>query len=67
VLVVESRVLDDAAKRQLGLELNGALLAKVGIRADRIVPVEPGRIGAATNRDAVRAEMRRAYGDGQLA
>ncbi|MBI3072174.1 MAG: AMP-binding protein [Deltaproteobacteria bacterium] len=67
VLIVESRALDEAARRQLTLDVNGALLANVGIRADRVVPIPPGRISGASHRAAIRGELRREFGDGRLA
>ncbi len=65
VLLAEHAPLDEAAKKQLGIDLNAELLAKIAIRADKLVFVAPGTLGTLDR--TRRAELRRAYTEGKLA
>jgi acyl-CoA synthetase (AMP-forming)/AMP-acid ligase II len=64
VLLVESPPRDPDATKQLTLEVNGELLAKLGIRADKLVCVPPGSLGEAG--PTRRAELRSRYLAGTL-
>ncbi|MGC4113232.1 MAG: AMP-binding protein [Myxococcales bacterium] len=65
ILLVETeQPLDEAGKKALTTELNAEMLAKIGLRADKVIPMAKGALG---NLDrARRAELRRQYLEGKL-
>jgi acyl-CoA synthetase (AMP-forming)/AMP-acid ligase II len=65
VLLAETAPLDAEAKRQLGIEINAELLARLGIRVDRLVCVAPAFLGDSHVLER-RAQLRRLYLEGNL-
>jgi len=65
VLLVESEPLDAGAQKQLGIEINAELLARLGIRADKIVYLAKGALGG-SREAAQRGKLRRLFIQGQL-
>ena len=61
VLVAETRETDEAARERMKKEINAALLASLGVRADRIVLAPPRTIPKTTSGKIQRSACRQRY------
>jgi fatty-acyl-CoA synthase len=66
ILLIENEPLSPEAHKQLVIEINAELLARLGIRADKVVCLAPGSL-AASRESAERARLRAAFLEGKLA
>ncbi|MBI5537524.1 MAG: fatty acyl-AMP ligase [Deltaproteobacteria bacterium] len=66
VLVAETREVDRKAQERMETEINGELLAGLGIRADRLVLVPPKTIPKTSSGKIQRVSCRERYLKGQL-
>ncbi len=66
VLMLEARTLDDSQRESMDRDINGALIAALGIRADVVLFVAPRSIPRTTSGKVQRAVLRARYMQGEI-